>query len=105
MKAGELRERIEVQAATITRDAFGDEVQAWATVATVWAKVVERGGREPVLADRPVMLIAYEITIRAGVTVEHGQQVIWRGKTLRVETVSPDAAAGLVVLRCLEAAA
>jgi SPP1 family predicted phage head-tail adaptor len=102
VKAGELRERIEIQTATITRNAFNEEEPTWATVATVWAKVVERGGREPVLADRPVMMISYEITIRAGVSVDHGQQVLWRGKTLHVETVTPVAAAGLLVLRCLE---
>lgn len=105
MKAGDLRERIEIQTATVTRDAYGEEQPAWATVATVWAKVQERGGREPILADRPVMVISYEITIRAGVTVTHGQQVLWAGKTLAVETVTPNAAAGLLVLRCLEATA
>jgi SPP1 family predicted phage head-tail adaptor len=105
MKAGELRERVEIQTATVTRDAYGAELPAWATVATVWAKVVERGGREPILADRPVMMISYEITMRAGVTVTHGQQCLWAGKTLSVETVTPVPAAGLIVLRCLEAAA
>lgn len=103
MKAGDLRERVQIQRATITRDAFGEERPSWATVATVWAKVVERGGREPVLADRPVMLVAYEVTIRAGVTVDHGAQVLWRTKTLQVETVTPLPADGLIVLRCLEA--
>lgn len=100
--AGDLREQIALQQATATRDAYNAEVLTWSTVATVWARVLERGGREPVLADRPVMLISYEVTIRDGVTVTHGQRVIWRGKTLGIDTVTPLPADGLIVLRCLE---
>lgn len=103
--AGELREQIALQQATATRDAYNAEVLNWSTVATVWARVLERGGREPVLADRPVMLISYEVTIRDGVTVTHGQRVVWRGKTLGIDTVAPLPADGLIVLRCLEVTA
>lgn len=38
LAAGELRHRVRLQAATATRDAMGTPVQAWADVATVWAK-------------------------------------------------------------------
>ena len=71
-------------------------------VATVWAKVVERGGREPVIADRPVMVVSYEVTMRSGVTVTHKDRLSWRSKTLAIDTVTPLPADGLLVLRCLE---
>ena len=100
--AGDLRERVTIQQATATRDAYNAEVLTWSTVATVWARVLERGGREPVLADRPVMLISYEVTVRDGRTITHEQRVIWRGKTLTIDTVTPLPADGLIVLRCLE---
>lgn len=103
--ANDLREQVTIQQATMTRDAYNAEVPAWSNVATVWARVLERGGREPVLADRPVMLISYEVTIRAGRTVTHGQRVIWRTKTLGIETVTPLPADGLIMLRCLEVTA
>ena len=93
-----------IQRATATRDDYGAEVMAWAKVKSVWAQVVERGGREPVLADRPVMLISYEVTIRSEVTVTNADRLIWRGKTLAIETVTPLPADGAIVLRCMEAA-
>lgn len=103
--ANELREQVTIQQATSTRDEYNAEILTWATVATVWARVLERSGREPVLADRPVMLISYEVTIRDGLTVTHGQRVIWRTKTLNVETATPLPADGLIMLRCLEVTA
>jgi SPP1 family predicted phage head-tail adaptor len=103
MQAGRLRERVQVQRATATRDAYNAEVLTWATVATVWAQVLERGGREPVLADRPVMLISYEVTVRDGLEITHADRLLWRSKTLSIETVTPVQADGVIILRCLEA--
>ena len=99
---GDLRERVEIQAATVTRGDFNEEILTWATSATVWAKVVERGGREPMAADRPVMVVSYEVTIRSGQTVTHKYRLLWRGKTLAMDTVTPLVAQGLIVLRCVE---
>jgi SPP1 family predicted phage head-tail adaptor len=44
--AGKLRRRVEIQRATETTDALGQPVQTWATVATRWMGLEERGGRE-----------------------------------------------------------
>lgn len=99
----DLRERVEIQAATVTRDEFGGEKLTWTTITTVWAKVTERGGRELVAADQPVMLISYEITIRAGATINHLNRILWRGKTLNIQSITPVIAEGLIILRCLEA--
>lgn len=99
---GDMLERVDIQSATVTRGDFNEEVLAWATTSTVWAKVTERGGREPVVADRPVMLVSYEVVIR-NVTVTHKNRLMWRGKYLSIDTVTPLPAQGLIVLRCLEA--
>jgi head-tail adaptor len=103
----DLRERVELQSATVTIGAdFNEEILAWATVATVWAQVVERGGREPILADRPVMVVSYEVTIRAITpTPTHLHRLLWRTKVLSIEAVTPLPSGGLLVLRCLEASA
>lgn len=103
MRAGELRERVTVQAATVSRDDFGAEVITWADVATVWAKVLVKSGREPVLADRPVMLVGYEVTIRLGVAVSQKHRLMWRGKVLDIDAVNLLPGAGLVTLLCSEA--
>lgn len=102
IRAGDLNERVTIQTATVTRGTANAEVVNWADVATVWAKIVERGGREPLLADRPVMVVAYEVTIRAGVNVTHSDRLTWGDKTLAIDTVTPRRADGVIVLRCLE---
>jgi head-tail adaptor len=98
---GELNERVTIQTATVTRGDANAEVLSWATVATVWAKVVERGGREPQLADRPVMLVSYEVIVRSGVTVGHNDRLTWGDKTLTIDTITP-LPRGYFTLRCME---
>lgn len=100
--AGDLNERVTLQTATVTRGTANAEVVTWADVVTVWAKVVERGGREPVLADRPVMIVSYEVTVRAPLSVTHLDRLVWGGKTLAIDTVTPRRVDGVIVLRCME---
>lgn len=46
MKAGELRHRVTIQQNTPTRDSYGDVIDSWGTVVTVWAAIEPRTGRE-----------------------------------------------------------
>lgn len=101
----DLRERVTIQTATATRDDYNQELLTWANGSTVWAQVREQGGREPLLADRPVMVVSYEVTIRDTATVTHMNRLTWRSKTLAIDTVTPLPAQGLTVLRCLEVTA
>lgn len=98
----DLRERVTIYTATTTRDAYNAEIVTWAAGSTVWASVKERGGREVLVTDRPVMYVGYEIEIRDGVTVDHNDRLVWGSKTLSVETVTPLQAQGMIRLRCLE---
>ena len=100
--AGAFNEQVTIQTATVTRGTANAEVVSWADVATVWARIVERGGREPLLADRPVMVVAYEVTIRDGVSVTHSDRLTWGDKTLAIDTVTPRRTDGVIVLRCME---
>ena len=103
MNAGDMRERVTRLDAVVTRDDFNGELISWEDGPTVWAKVTERGGREPLLGDRAVMIVSYEVTTRSEVAFTHKNRLSWRGKQLSVETVTPLQAKGLIVLRCLEA--
>ena len=109
MNAGALNESVTIQTATVTLGAdFNDEILTWpadGVGTTVWARVKARGGREPMLADRPVMVVGYEVTIRAGQTVTNKQRLQWRGKNLGIEAVTPNAAMGETVISCLEVGA
>ena len=101
MGAGKLDQRVTIQRASATRDAYGAEALTWSEVATVPAQVRERGGREPLLADRPVMVVAFEVTIRAGFNVTHQDRLVWETLTLQVETATP-LPRGFQTLRCLQ---
>ena len=91
-----------VSTATVTRGEANAEIVTWSNTTSVWAKVTERGGREPLLADRPVMLVSYEVVIRDGVTVTHSDRLTWGGKVLAIDTVTP-LPRGYITLRCMEA--
>ena len=64
MRAGILRHRVDLQTNTPTRDAFGAEVAAWSTVATVWAAVSPVSGREFIEAKARAVDVTTRITIR-----------------------------------------
>lgn len=107
MKAGDLRQRITIQTAAVTRDAFGAETITWHDGPTLWAQIIEKGGREPLLADRPVMIVGYEITVRyTAITaaLTHLHRLRWEQKILQIETVTPERTTGCVRLRSLEIA-
>ena len=57
MRAGEMRQVVEVQTNTPVKDSFGGVTNSWATTSTVRAKVINHGtGLIPVvIASRPIM--------------------------------------------------
>lgn len=52
MKAGRLDRRITLQRKSATQNSYGEEVAAWADLATVWAEVVPSAGREAFVAQQ-----------------------------------------------------
>ena len=70
MRLGPLRQRVNIQARSATVDAFGQESETWATVATVWASVEPLSGRELLAAQQVQGETTHRIRMRyqAGVT-------------------------------------
>mgnify|MGYP001082458132 CR=1 FL=1 len=101
MMMSRLTERISVQTPSVSRGSANVEIVTWSTTATVWAAIRERTGREPLLADRPVSIISYEVTVRAGLIVDHNCRLLWRTKTLQIDTVTP-LPTGYITMRCTE---
>jgi SPP1 family predicted phage head-tail adaptor len=46
VKAGALDRRVVIQTRTLTRNAYGEQVESWATLDTVWAQKLDVLGRE-----------------------------------------------------------
>lgn len=68
MRAGRLREKVQLQKRADTRDSFGGSVKAWTTVATVRAGIEPLMGREFFQADQVNSAVSVRIVIRAGST-------------------------------------
>ena len=73
MRAGLLRHRITVQAATSSRNATGEPVAAWAAVGVRWGQILPLSGREATPGSQVEGRNTVRITIRyyPGLTAEH----------------------------------
>jgi len=103
--SGDLNERVQIQTSTATVGRFGEDLLAWATTATVWARIKseKKGEGEPLLADRPAMVTRYQVVIRSGVTVTNQERLLRGSQILQVETVRPhEPERGYSTLICVE---
>jgi len=64
IRAGLLRKRIAIEAATETQNARGEAVQAWAAEATVYAFIEPLSGRELFTAQQRAADVTHRVTIR-----------------------------------------
>lgn len=103
MRAGELRHRITIQQATVTRDGFGAEIPAWADVATIWAKIETVSGTESVGPEQvATATLVHEVTIRYRDDIQPTMQVVWNARLFTIRAVVADNANKQIVLSCDE---
>ena len=105
MRAGRLRHRVEIQAATEVQDDFGALIKTWATPAgaTVWAAVEPMQGTEAFrddqeIAKRPVRILMRH---RDDVTVEN--RIKFGTRIFDIHSVTdPDFRGRMLELMCEE---
>ena len=91
MHAPQLNQRIEILRRTVTRDAFGAEVETWATLAIWWADVRDVSARELLATKQTVGERLTRFTVRKHSDVTVLDRVRWSGRTLGIEAiVDPD---------------
>jgi len=93
MSAGIYRHRVQIQSPAKTQDEYGEEVDSWAVVATVWARVEQIGGKEFFDAQRENSRITARITIRHRSGINQKMQLI-HGQTIYAITSPPIDQAG-----------
>jgi SPP1 family predicted phage head-tail adaptor len=88
MAAGPLRERIEIQAKTLTSDGMGGFTETWAIVATVWGRTWGATGNERQLATMSQAQVSRHFAVRyfADLTTQH--RVIFEGQSYNVTFVN-----------------
>lgn len=73
MRAGQLRNRISIEARAIAQDSFGDGKPSWTLVATVWGSLSPMSGQENWQANQVRPDVTHTIRIRhyADLTPRH----------------------------------
>lgn len=109
MRAGELRDRVQIQrndaVAGADSDALGDVPPRWATVAEVWANVTETGGSEDWQGGgvRPDRTLSVSVRYFPGLGSRH--RLLFGTRVLNIESVvNPDGMGIEHVLTCREEA-
>lgn len=81
MRAGTLRERVTIQAATVSQDAYGEPIETWSNIGTnptVWANVGSRASGERFIsgAEQVQASVSHTVRIRyrAGCDIYRGEQ-------------------------------
>jgi SPP1 family predicted phage head-tail adaptor len=88
MRAGRLRNRVQIQTATETRDAHGGTVLAWATATTHWGDVQPLTGREFFQAQQVSSDVTHKITLRYYRSVLNPtQRLIHDGRVFNIRSV------------------
>lgn len=88
IRAGDLRHRVTIQQATVTRNEFGEPVETWQDLATVWAEVVDLSGREFIEARQaPASEVTTRVRIRYRAGIEPTMRVLHGARVLEIVAV------------------
>lgn len=64
MEIGQLNRRIRLQSRSATLDAYGQEVNSWVDIATIWSNVKPIGGKEKAWMANMDSVLTHRVTIR-----------------------------------------
>ena len=64
MDIGRFDKRITLQSRSATLDAYGQQIDSWSDIATVWANVKPIGGREKLKAIQVDSILSHTVAIR-----------------------------------------
>jgi len=91
MRFGKMDRRISVERATLTTNAYGERVETWAALATVWADVTYRvGGSESIQSEQIFSEQRVNFTIRYSNTLSNlktSDRVTYNSEIYQIEGV------------------
>lgn len=101
MQAGKLDQRVTLERRTTELDDWGQPIEAWAPLATVWAAVEPLNGREYLAAMAAQAETTARIRMRYRPGITQQDRVNHEGKTYGIEAVIDVRSAGReLVLMC-----
>ena len=84
---GKLDQRVVIQNYTTTRDASGDQLETWSTLATVWAGVRYESGSEQQESDQKVATRTIIFTIRYLAGLTEKSRIVWDSRNYDVQFI------------------
>ena len=101
-QAGQLDRRITIQNFSETTDSFGQEVKSFSTLASVWANVVEKVGREGEDGEMIAATKKVEFIIRYRTDVDEEMRISYNSNTYKIQAIqSADARKAFLKIVCL----
>lgn len=103
MRAGTLRHRVTIRYLQKGRDEWGNPVEEWRDLATVWASVEGLSGRVLFEAQQSVLQSDHRVTMRYRPDVRPGMVVVHDGRQLEIQAVlDEDGRKRVLTLTCRE---
>lgn len=100
---GELNQRAQIEARTLTPDGGGGYSESWDVVANAWVSVSPVSGGDVFGPDSAESRIRHRITLRRTNVIAAGQRVIVGARTFRIHAVLDEGGnATLMTLLCEE---
>lgn len=98
MLSSKLSSRVQIQARSSDQDALGQPLEAWSTIATVWADIRMKSGLEAIKGGVVSSTVQASVRIRSGVAVDSSMRVVHGAAVYQVLAVLPDAGRAFVDL-------
>lgn len=95
ISAGDLTERIVIEAETRTDDGYAGATRTWAATATVYAKAEPLVVAERETAGALRNVTEYRFTVHASVAISETDRIVWNGRTFAVSGIRTEARTSL----------
>jgi SPP1 family predicted phage head-tail adaptor len=95
ISAGDLTERIVIEAETRTDDGYAGATRSWTERATVYAKAEPLVVAEREHAGALRNVTEYRFTVHASVAVAETDRIVWQGRTYAVRGIRREASTSL----------
>lgn len=98
MQAGKLREKVEVQRPTVSRDAYGSVVNDFQTIETRWAHILvseeKSYTRENFASGKTNAYVVYTFTFRGKLDVKTTDRLAFEGRVFDITGIIPEGLLG-----------
>lgn len=102
MKIGKMRYRIKIQYPCGTVDDYGNSLDSWENLTTVWADIVPINGREYLTASQATSETQYKIYIRYIDGVNAKMRIIHNEQVYEILAVLGDKRSNMLTIMCKE---